>query len=625
MKRSFAAVAAIALLVSLAAPAARAQQQRPAAMSARTGAAGNFFPLEEVRPGQKGVGRTVFQGAETEEFGVEILGVLQGFPAPRQSAIIARLTGKNVEKTRVFGGMSGSPVFIDGKLVGAVAFAFPFAEEPIAGITPIKHMIDIFEQSPAARRSNAVTRTYSFAQLASTDWQPAWPKPAVAGGPLLAPAAAGSPLHALLGQQLTPIATPVVFTGVSQEALARFSPQLQAHGLLPVAGVGSGSPITPLGKVTGKTLLPGSSVSAQLVRGDFSLAAAGTVTYRDGDKVYAFGHPFLGLGVSDMPMAESSVVTVIANLNNSFKLSSPGQMVGTVSQDRSTGIYGKLGQAPKMIPVTVNLQTSRDRTDKYTFEVANDQFLTPLLLNITVYSALTSTERSLGEATVSVRGLIDVAGQTPIRLERRFSSMNAGMQAAGAVAAPVAALLSSGFDNVAINGITLDITSEDVRKAGTLDRIALDRAEVGRGETVEVQAFVRTDSGRQFVQRIPVTIPTDVPLGQLVLFVGDGGAAQQASAAQSFVPRDLAQLVGAINKIKKNDRLYVRLLRPSAGAVVGTDELPSLPPSVVATLNSDRSSGGYTPTALSPVAEQELPPAEFVVEGQQLITVNVVR
>jgi len=620
MKRSFVAVAA-ALLLSFAALGASAQT--PAAKPARGEA--SFFPLEEVRPGQKGVGRTVFRGSETEEFGVEILGVLQGFPAPRQSAIIARLSGANVEKTRVFGGMSGSPVFIEGRLVGAVAFAFPFAEEPIAGITPIKQMVDIFERGQGTKRTDATTRTYSFAQLASTDWQPSWPKPIVTGAPFLAPVTAGSPLHALLGQQLLPIATPVVFTGVSQEALARFAPQLQASGLLPVAGVGSGSPITPLGKVTEKTLLPGSSVSAQLVRGDFSLAAAGTVTWRDGDKVYAFGHPFLGLGVADMPMAESSVVTVIANLNNSFKLSTPGQMVGTVSQDRATGIFGKLGQAPKMIPVTVNVQTSRDRSEKYTFEVANDQFLTPLLLNITVYSTLTSTERSLGEATVSVRGRIDVAGQQPIQLERRFSSMNAGMQAAGSVAAPVAALLSSGFDDVTIKGVTLDITSEDIRKAGTLDRIALDRTEVGRGETVEVQAFVRTDSGRQFVQRIPVTIPTDVPLGQLVLFVGDGGALQQASAAQNFVPKDLAQLVGAINRIKKNDRLYVRLLRPSAGAVVGTDEMPSLPPSVVATLNSERSSGGYTPTALSPVAEQELPAAAFVIEGQQLITVNVIR
>jgi len=319
------------------------------------------------------------------------------------------------------------------------------------------------------------------------------------------------------------------------------------------------------------------------------------------------------------------VVTVISNLNNSFKLANAGQMVGAISQDRATGIYGQLGRAPKMIPVTINLRTSRDRTEKFTYEIANDKFLTPLLLNITVFSTIASTERSLGEATISMDGRIDVAGQQPILLERRFSSMNAAAQASGAVANPLAALLSSGFDDVDVKTITLDITSTDERKAATLDRVALDRTEVARGETVEVQAYVRTDSGKMFVQRIPVTIPADVPRGQLVLFVGDGGALQQASAAQSFVPKDLGQLVGAINKIKKSDRLYVKLFRLTPGAVIGTDELPNLPPSVVATLNSERTSGGYTATALSPLMEKELPPAEFVIEGQQLIGISVVR
>ena len=621
MRKISAAVATAAFALSLF-PAAAFAQGRPVAAKPEDA---RFFPLEQVRPGLKGVGRTVFSGTETEEFGVEVLGVLEGYPAPRQSAVIAKLTGANVLKTKVFGGMSGSPVFIDGKLVGAVAFTFAFAQEPIAGITPIRQMIDIFERGQSTRPRGAMPRTYSFAQLASTDWRPDWPKPLVTGSAVFAPAAAGSPMHALLGQQLVPISTPVVFTGISQDALALFAPLLQSNGLIPVAGAGGGAPISAMGKVTEKTLLPGSSVTAQLVRGDFSLAAAGTVTWRDGDKVYAFGHPFLGLGVSDMPMAESSVVTVVSSFNNSFKLSIPGQLVGTVSQDRSTGIFGRLGQSPKMIPVTVNVQTSRDRAEKYTYEIANDQFLTPLLLNITVYSTLTSTERSLGESTISVRGRIDVRGQQPITLERRFSSMSAGMMAAGSVATPVAALLSSGFDDVEIGQITVDITSEDLRKAGTLDRIVLDRTEVGRGETVEVQAYVRTDSGKTFVQRIPVTIPTDVPLGQLVLFVGDGGALQQASAAQNFVPADLSQLVSAINKIKKNDRLYVKLFRLTSGAVVGTAELPNLPPSVVATLNSERSSGGFTPTALSPVDEKELPAAEFVIEGQQLIAINVVR
>ncbi|HKQ51941.1 MAG TPA: hypothetical protein VJT74_06215, partial [Pyrinomonadaceae bacterium] len=367
------------------------------------------------------------------------------------------------------------------------------------------------------------------------------------------------------------------------------------------------------------------SVSVQLVRGDYSIAASGTVTMRDGDKIYAFGHPFLSLGGSDMPMTEASVVTVIPNANNSFKLAVPGQMVGNISQDRATGIYGRLGQAPKMIPVKINLRTSRDRTETFTYEVANDSFLTPLLLNLTVFSTITSTERSVGDATISMSGKISVVGHEPILVERRFSSANAPVMAAGAVAVPVNALLTSGFENVQVGGITLDITSSETKYAASLERISLDRTEAGRGDNVEIQAYVRTESGKQFVQRIPVQIPRDVPLGQLLVFVGDGSALQQGSAAQAFVPQDLSQLVTAINQVKKSDRLYVKLFRITPGAVIGTSELPNLPPSVLATLNSDRTTGGFTPTVLSPIYEKELAPAEFVIAGQQMIGLDVVR
>ncbi len=616
----------VALIFALCAPAFARQQTAETGKSALA-----LMPLEDVRVGQKGVGRTVFSGSEMQEFGVEVLGVMPGFPSPRHSVIIARLSGTNVERTSVFAGMSGSPVFIDGKLVGAVAYAFPFSKEPIAGITPIKQMIDIFERGVKQSEGRDLLgfhrepRAVSYSQLAGADWKFEPPRVGVAAMPFVAPVSSGSPLMPLLGQQLAPISTPVVFSGFTPEALARFSPQLQSSGLLPVSGMGGASPITPMGKVTEHTLQGGTSVSVQLVRGDYSVAASGTVTLRDGERIYAFGHPFLSLGSSDMPMSESSVVTVIPNTLNSFKLTVPGQMVGVISQDRATGIYGHLRQAPKMIPVTINLHTSRERAEKYTFEVANDEFLTPLLLNMTIYSTIASSERSLGDSTVSVRGMIEVKGQEPVILERRFSMMGAGISAAGSVAAPVAALLSSGFDGVELGSITLDIAATDFRRAATLDRIALDRNEARSGETIEVQAYVRTESGRQFVQRIPVEIPADVPPGQLVMFVGDGGALQQASASQNFVPKDLGQLVSAINRIKKNDRLYVKLFRITNGAVIGTDEMPNLPPSFVATLNSDRATGGYTPTMLSPIGEKELPPADYVISGQQLIGITVIR
>jgi hypothetical protein len=584
-----------------------------------------LFALEDLRLGMKGVARTVFSGAELQEFNVEILGVLPGFPAPRQSLIIGKLSGSNVEKTGVFAGMSGSPVYIDGKLVGAIAFSFPFSKDPIAGITPIKQMIDLFGKGATESQKPKEPRPISFSQLASTDWKPILPKPAITAVPLIASVSAGSPLLPLLGQQMTPIATPVVFSGITQESLAMFGPQLVANGLLPVSGVGGAARITPLVPANENTLLPGSSVSVELIRGDYSIAASGTVTMRDGERIYAFGHQFLRLGSADMPMTETSVVTVIPSVNNSFKLSVPGNMVGSISQDRSSGVFGQLGRAPRMIPVKVKLHTSRDRTETFSYEVVNDPFLTPLLLNITVFNTITSSERALGDSTISVTGEIRVKDQEVVKLDRRFSASNSAILAAGSVAMPLSSLLASGFDDVQIDGINLDISSTDTKYAGSLERIAVDRTEVRRGEKIEIQAYVRTESGKQFVQRIPIQIPDDSTPGQLLVFVGDGGALQEGSAAKAFVPQDLSQLVKAINTVKKSDRLYVKLFRITAGAVIGTNEMPNLPPSVIATLSSDRNSGGYTPTVLSPVYEMELAPADFVISGQQLIGIDVVR
>jgi hypothetical protein len=598
-------------------------QSRTAKTSAKINApAQALYPVEDLRPGMKGIARTVFAGSEPQEFGLEILGVLPGFTGPRQSTIIARLSGSNVDKTGVFAGMSGSPVFIDDRLVGAIAYSFPFSKEPICGITPIQQMIDIFEQgNEKMKRTEA--RATSFTELASAEWKPRLPKPSFTSTSLIASVASGSPLAPLMGQQIQQIATPVVFSGISQESLALFSPELTKSGLLPVSGVGGSAAITPLEPFDEKTLTPGTSVSVQLVRGDYSIAASGTVTFRDGERIYAFGHPFLGLGGSDMPMTECSVVTVVSNSYNSFKLAIPGRMVGSISQDRATGVFGQLGHASRMIPVKINLHTSRDRVEQFSYEVVSDEFLTPLLVNLTVFNTIATRERSIGESTIAVNGSIVVDGQAPIAVQRRFSSANAAVLAAGSIATPVQALLGSGFDEVNIKGIVVDIDSSEEKRAATLERISLDRTEVGRGQQVEIQAYVRTESGKQFVERIPVQIPADAPSGQLMIMIGDGATLQEASAARVFVPRDLGQLVGAINKTKKNDRLYLRLLRPAPGVVIGTSELPNLPPSVVATLNNDRSSGGYTPTLLSLLYERELSPAEFVISGQQVISVLV--
>lgn len=584
-----------------------------------------FFPLSELKEGMKGTARTVFRGSEPEEFQVEILGIVPGAIGPHQDMIVGRISGGSADRTSVFAGMSGSPVYINGKLVGAISYSFPFSKEPICGITPIEQMLSIFEQNQNSKPTPGEPRAVSFAELAATTWKPEFPKNATIAGSILTGASANSPLASIAGQSFQPIATPMAFSGFSQETLNLFAPQLMQVGLIPVSAVGGAARITSMKAADETTLVGGDSVSMQLTRGDYSLAAAGTVTYRDGDKIYAFGHPFLSLGSSDLPMSESSVVTVIPNVNNSFKLAVPNEMVGSMTQDRATGVFGKLGQAPKMIPVQINLETSRGQTETLNFEVAKDEFLTPLLLNISIYNTIVANERGMGESMISLSGEINIKNQQPIKLENRFAGGQASQYAGISVAAPVNTLLRSRFDDLEISGIKLNISSSEGRRTANLDRISVDRTQVRAGETFEVQAFVRTDAGKVFVQKIPVKIPTDTPTGTLTVSVGDGMAIQQNSALLQFVPKDLSELVSVINKVKKSDRLYVQTYRVTNGAVIGASELPNLPPSVMATLNNDRTAGGFKPTVQTVVTEEPIAPADFIVSGQQTLTIEVIK
>ena len=584
-----------------------------------------FFPLSELKEGMKGTARTVFRGSEPEEFQVEILGIIPGYIGPKQDMIVGRISGGSADRTSVFAGMSGSPVYIDGKLVGAISYSFPFSKEPICGITPIAQMLSIFEQNQNIKIKSNEPRAVSFAELAATDWKPNFTENVKTSNLITGNPGASAMSETAAGQTFQPIATPLAFSGFSQDTLNKFAPQLASVGLMAVAAGGGTARISPLKISNGNTLKGGASVSMSLVRGDVSIAAAGTVTMRDGDKIYAFGHPFLSLGTSDLPMFESSVVAVVPSVNNSFKLAVPNNLVGTMTQDRATGVFGKLGQSPKMIPVKLNLKTSRGQVESYNFEVTKDDFLTPILLNMTVYNSLTANERGLGDSLISISGEIKLRNQPPVKIERRFSGAAASQMASAAVSIPVHALLDSRFDNLEISEITLHLTSTDGSKTATLERLALDRAEVKAGETFEVQAFVRTDTGRVLAQKISVKIPADTPAGALLVAVGDGSSLNATATFRQFVPKDLSELVRTINDVKKSDRLYVQTSRLTNGAIIGASEMPNLPPSMLATLNNDRTTGGFKPILQTVLTEQELAPAEFIVTGQQVLTIEVKR
>ena len=348
------------------------------AFAAALSAQSALFPLKDIKPGMRGTGRTVFSGNQIEDFQVEILGVLENI-GPKESLILARLSGGPLEHTGVMQGMSGSPVYIDGKLAGAVAMAFPFAKDPIAGIRPIEAMIRTSTSS--SKPTSAPPAGAQRAALFDRDLTRGFPKPAAM----------------LTGEaRMVDIATPISFGGFSRATLDTFAPQLRALGLEPRQGVSGGGKVQPtMGNPA--DLKPGSMISVQLMSGDLTVGADGTVTHIDGNRVYAFGHRFLDIGSTALPFARAEVLTLLANTNTSFKLSTAKEWMGTIYQDRNTAVAGELGKRASLVPMTIRVSNGGRTVDTYEMNMVNDSLLTPLLMQMAVFSGV---RRQIGRAHV---------------------------------------------------------------------------------------------------------------------------------------------------------------------------------------------------------------------------------
>jgi hypothetical protein len=574
------------------------------------------FPLSELREGMRGTAKTVFRGNKSEEFGVEILGVLPNWIGPKQDLIIGKLFGENAERTFVFAGMSGSPVYIDGKLVGAISYSFPFAKEPICGITPFEQMTADVERFADSRPGSFIPPTFTAAELTAQIW-----KPATVPAQMFSAARSGN-----VYDTFRPIATPIAFSGISQTVLDMFAPQLTAAGIVPVAApMGKSSRLGGLKPATPTTLLGGDSVVVHLARGDIQLSAAGTVTARDGNKIFAFGHPFFSLGSADLPMSESHVVTVVPNANNSFKLAVPDDMVGSMTQDRSTGIFGQLGSAAKMLPVNITFTSSRGKREEIIFESAIDEFLTPLIISVGVTNALASNERSIGNTTIEIKGEIRVKGEKPIDLTRRISSGQAILFAGAAPAVPLGALLRANYPGVEIEEIVLDIKVSEGASLATVDKIWVDRQQIRAGETVNVSIAEKAAGGKISVRTVPVTIPRDSAPGSVTLTVGEGSVVQSLFPTMQFSPKTPAAFIETFNSLKKPDRLYIVLTSTKPGIVIGSSEFANLPPSAAATLGSDRIAGSTKATTNTVLLDMQLPQGENIVGGSQTLTFEIIR
>jgi SpoIVB peptidase S55 len=588
-----------------------------------------IFPLSEIRPGMKGIGKTVFTGSKVEEFQVEVLGVLQNI-APRQSVILARLSGGPLENTGVAAGMSGSPVYIDGRLVGAVALGFQFSKEPIGGITPIEQMLQGFED-PATPPAPGVNTAWRFE-----------PGHDEAGGsdsdlrvvstatPELLPPVVNQASPVFWGgtqASLVPVATPLVLSGFTTEAIRQFEGPLRSLGLIPVQGGGSGSSGDNAAGDPSR-LQAGSMISVQLVRGDMGASADGTVTLVDQGRVYAFGHPFLSAGATEIPFSESQVITVLANYSSSMKLTTPGGLLGVIGQDRSSGISGVLGSKARTIPVEIEVASSRGANPSYHFDVVNDRFLLPFLVNFTVFSAIGSTERLIGDSTLRVEETITIDGLPEVKSDSFVSaSANNAAAAAQSAATPLAYLMQSGVGPLDIRNIHLRVASTDRRMAQEVEQVWGSKREVKPGDRLEVSVLLLAQDGKETLQKTAVEIPPSLTPGPLTITVADGASMDRQEAMRSgrlYLPKNPRQLVRAINKSRRNNRLYVRLARLETGFVLQGENFPSPPPSVVRALSGDPSaSTNISPTVLSTIAEYDMAPVPSVVTGTKSITVTV--
>jgi hypothetical protein len=585
--------------------------------------------VAELRPGMVGIGHTVFDGTHVEEFKAHILGVLQNVIGPRRNLILARLEGGPLADTGVIAGMSGSPVYVDGRLIGAVSYALgSFPKAPIAGITPIAEMTDATMMSgarPAAARvhlefpltpgrlADAFRRALSWNRpLASGD-----------GDPTLVGAASVSGLGGPeLASLLRPIATPLVMSGFDPELSSLIGSAFRENGFVPMGGSLAGH--GPGEEPYDGPLKAGDAIGVMLVSGDLQLGGTGTVTYVDGSHVWAFGHPLYNLGPTEFPMTRAYVYTVLPSLFSSMKLSSTGETIGTFQQDRATAIAGTLGAGPHMVPINLTLESDRGPKRTFHFGVVNDQLFTPLMTYASLLNTLGSYERQFGAATFSVHGKALLKKHEEINFDNLFSGDSPSVGAASYIVAPITFLMGNDYEKVELEGLDLTITSIEEPRTATLERVWLDDPRPRAGRSVPLKVLLRTYRGEEVLRTLPIDIPPNVS-GSLSLLVTDGSRLSQIEQREARMPqqlRSVPQMIRALNRAPRNNILYVRLLGSEPGAVVNGERLPSLPPSVLGVLEADRNGGSFNPLHSATIGEWQLT-TEQAVSGTRTLTITV--
>lgn len=549
-------------------------------------AAPDIFPLKDIRAGQRGVGRTVFAGARVDEFQVEVLGVLENI-GPRESIILAKLSGGPLAETGVMQGMSGSPVYINGKLVGAVALSFPYSKEAIAGIRPIEDMLRKDPASQVAEPARVLAERQSF----DTG-----------------------------GTRLEEIATPVSFMGFSAATLEHFAPALRKFGLDPRQGLSGGG--RPNEQTLGdpRQLEPGSMISVQLVSGDMSVGADGTITAIDGEKVYAFGHRFLAEGSTNLPFARAEVLALLPNVSSSFKISTAREWMGTINLDHDSAIAGLTGRRANLIPVEIKVGANT-----YQLRMVNDRVMSPLLLQMAIFSAIDTSERVLGPQTYAVRGHLDFDSGVVQVNDVYSGDIAVAQQVAANVASPVQFALQSGIETLTLRNISLEIAPVERRNQRQIvDLLAPRRARPG--EDVELTVVFSGANGVESSEKLRYQIPLGAPAGTWNFTVADATLTNimEYQAAVGTPQRSPRQVLELLNGLRSNKRAYIRVWRAEPAYTVEGRDLPAPPPSLALILTRAQAGAPLqVNTRGAKMAELATAETPVIVSGTKNIQIEV--
>ena len=545
------------------------------------------LPLDQVHPGMQGYAYTIFAGDQVEKFDLEVLGVMPNFLGPQQSIILVQLKGPKVERTGVVAGMSGSPVYLEGKLAGALSLKLGiFTKDPIGGVTPIQDIM----QPPAGLSTTAADATVPI-PLDAAMLQRAAPGVAI-------PTSAS----------LAPIETPLVFSGFQPAAVQQFSSQIQKYGFIAAQG-GTSAP-----RPDDSRLAPGDMAGMVLVQGDASINSACTVTAVKADRVFLCGHPFLNLGDVQLPMARSRVVTTLSSDLASTKIVNVAGPIGTITGDHLTAVTGKLGAPPAMVPVDLSVKTALGEK-KLHFEVVNHPRLTPLLVAITAFNGL-SQNAIYGEGTtLHLTGEVRLRGHAPVQLENIFAPGDAlvpdGLPIALNVQSVFLRLFSNTYEIPAVEHVGINVESVPGRQSFTLDSAWLEKGEAAPGDTLRVRVLLHPYRGANRVEETTIHVPDQIARGTtLRLLVTDGETLNRASrgfGSGAGGPAGLDQLIAVLNRERRNDRLYVGLFMPSPAMLWEDKELPNVPLSQINVIDGRPAPGSVQVLRESLAAESSIP------------------